>query len=206
MKVIGLNGSAHDRGNTYLALAQVKEELEQQGVEMEIINIGTHNMRGCSGCGACKKTGLCVFADDIYTEICQKIYDADGLILGSPVYYAGVSGQIKSFLDRCFYQSKGRMRHKVGAAIAVSRRAGDMTTVDQLQKYFLISEMIIAPSYYWNVVHGALTGEVLQDKEGISTIKNMARNMAWILKMKEATKESIPAPEVYPREFTNFIR
>lgn len=206
MKVVAVNGSPHEKGNTYFALMQIKEELNAQGIDMDLIHVGNKEIRGCVGCGACKRTGVCAFADDFFKEAIEQLYNADGVIFASPVYYAGVNGTLKSFLDRCFYQSKGRMRHKVGAAVAVSRRAGDMTTVDDLQKYFLISEMIIAPSYYWNVVHGAVAGECLSDKEGISTIKNMARNMAWILKMKEATKDSIPEPEAYPREFTNFIR
>lgn len=206
MKVIAINGSPHEKGNTYTALCVAKQELEANGIEVEIVQLGNKEIMGCRGCGACKKTGQCAFADEFYNETCAKLYAADGVILGSPVYYAGVNGTLKSFLDRCFYQSKGRMRHKVAAALAVSRRGGDMTTVDDLQKYFLISEMIIAPSYYWNVLHGATPGQVLEDKEGISVIANMARNMAWLLKMKESTKDTIPAPEQYPREFTNFIR
>lgn len=206
MKVIAVNGSPHEKGNTYTVLCVAKQELEACGIEVEILQLGNRIIPGCRGCGACKKTGQCVFADDFFNEACEKLYAADGVIFGSPVYYAGVNGTLKSFLDRCFYQSKGRMRHKVGAAVAVSRRAGDMTTVDDLQKYFLISEMLIAPSYYWNVVHGAIPGEVLQDKEGISTVCNMARNMAWMIKMKEATQDSVEAPAAYPREFTNFIR
>ncbi len=206
MKVIAVNGSPHEKGNTYTALCIAKQELAANGIEVEIVQLGNKAMKGCRGCGNCKKTGQCVFADEFFNEACAKLYDADGVIFGSPVYYASMNGTLKCFLDRCFYQSKGRMRHKVGAALAVSRRAGDMTTIDDLQKYFLISEMLIAPSYYWNVLHGATPGEVLEDKEGISIISNMARNMSWLLKMKEATKDSVPEPEQFPREFTNFIR
>lgn len=206
MKVIAVNGSPHEKGNTYTALCIAKQELVANGIEVEILQLGNKEIKGCRGCGGCKKTGQCVFADEFFNEACAKLYDADGVIFGSPVYYASMNGTLKSFLDRCYYQSQGRMRHKVGAALAVSRRAGDMTTVDDLQKYFLISEMIIAPSYYWNVLHGATPGEVLEDKEGISVINNMARNMAWLLRMKEATKDNVPEPEQFPREFTNFIR
>lgn len=206
MKVIAVNGSPHEKGNTYTALCIAKQELEAQGMEVEILQIGNREIAGCRGCQACMKTGQCVFADDWFATTCDKLYDADAVILGSPVYYASINGTLKCFLDRCFYQSRGRMRHKVAAAIAVSRRAGDMTTLDDLQKYFLITEMIIAPSYYWNVIHGAKPGEVLEDKEGVSVISNMARNMAWILKMKDATKELVEVPEKYPREWTNFIR
>jgi multimeric flavodoxin WrbA len=206
MKVIAVNGSPHEKGNTYTALCIAKQELEAQGIEVEVLQLGKLEFAGCRGCGACSKTGQCVFADDVFNEMCAKFYEADGVILGSPVYYASMNGTLKCFLDRCFYQSKGRMRHKVAAAIAVSRRAGDMTTLDDLQKYFLISEMVIAPSYYWNVIHGAKPGEVLEDKEGVSVVANMARNMAWLLKMKEATKDTVEVPEKYPREWTNFIR
>lgn len=206
MKVIAVNGSPHEKGNTYTALCIAKQELEAQGIEVEVLQLGKLDFAGCRGCGACSKTGQCVFADDVFNECCAKLYEADGIILGSPVYYASMNGSLKCFLDRCFYQSKGRMRHKVAAAIAVSRRAGDMTTLDDLQKYFLISEMVIAPSYYWNVIHGAKPGEVLGDREGVSVVANMARNMAWLLKMKEATKDTVEVPEKYPREWTNFIR
>lgn len=206
MKVIAVNGSPHEKGNTYTALCVAKQELEAQGIEVEILQLGNEEIAGCRGCQACMKTGQCAFANDWFNEACAKLYEADAVILGSPVYYASMNGTLKCFLDRCFYQSKGRMRHKVGAAIAVSRRAGDMTTLDDLQKYFLITEMVIAPSYYWNVIHGAKPGEVLEDKEGVSVISNMARNMAWLLKMKEATKDTVEVPEKYPREWTNFIR
>ena len=206
MKVIAVNGSPHEKGNTYTALCIAKQELEAQGIEVEILQLGKIEFAGCRGCGACSKTGQCVFADDVFNETCAKLYAADGVIFGSPVYYASMNGALKCFMDRCFYQSKGRMRHKVAGAIAVARRAGGMTTLDELQKYFLISEMVIAPSYYWNLVHGARPGEVLEDKEGVSVIANMARNMAWLLKMKDATKDTVEVPEKYPREWTNFIR
>lgn len=206
MKVVAVNGSPHEKGNTYTALCIAKQELEAQGIEVEVLQLGKLDFTGCRGCGGCFKTGECVFGDDVFKKSCAKLYEADGIILGSPVYYASMNGSLKCFLDRCFYQSQGRMRHKVAAAIAVSRRAGDMTTFDELLKYFLISEMVIAPSYYWNVIHGGKPGEVLQDKEGVSIIANMARNMSWLLKMKEATKDSVEVPEQYPREWTNFIR
>lgn len=206
MKVVAINGSPNEKGNTYYALNAALEELELEGFETEILQIGKEKIVGCTGCGACKNTNYCVFGDETFKKACKTISEADGILIGSPVYYAGIAGTLKSFLDRFFNANKGDMRHKVGAAIAVSRRGGDMTTFDTINKYFLISEMIVAPSYYWNVIHGAAKGEVLQDAEGISTIKNLARNMAWILKMKEATKDSITPPSQYPRERTNFIR
>lgn len=206
MKVVAVNGSPNEKGNTYYALNMALEELQLAGIETQMLHIGNLKIEGCIACGACSKTKNCVFGDEKFHSACETIYQADAIILGSPVYYAGVSGTLKCFLDRLYYASNGRMRHKVGAAIAVSRRGGDMTTFDALNKYFLISEMIVAPSYYWNVIHGAVKGEVFEDKEGVSVIRNLARNMAWILKMQEETRDSIPAPEQYPRERTNFIR
>lgn len=206
MKVIAVNGSPREYGNTAHALKEALEELEVQGIEIEMIQIGNKKISGCIGCGACKKAKKCVFGDEEFTEICEKLYAADGIILGSPVYYASMNGTMKSFLDRLFFSSQGRFRHKVGFSVAVARRSGEICTFDELNKYFLITEMLIAPSNYWNSAHGNAQGEVMQDLEGISIIKNTAKNMAWLLKMKEETKETIPAPEQYARAHTSFIR
>lgn len=205
MKVIAINGSPKPKGNTYLALKTVCDELELQNIETEIIQVGNMELKGCIGCGRCKE-GHCVFSDEKLREIVTKVHEADGLILGSPVYYASIAGTMKSFLDRLFYPSQGRMRLKVGASVAVLRRSGGVTTFDQLNNYFLISEMMIAPSYYWNAVHGAAPGEVLQDAEGISVLKNLANNTAWMLNMKEYSKEAFPVPTQVERARTNFIR
>lgn len=205
MKVIALNGSPKPKGNTYLSLKTVCDALNAQYIETEIIHIGNMDIKGCISCNQCKD-GYCRFADDKMQEIINKIYAADGLLLGSPVYYSGIAGTMKCFLDRLFYANRGRMRLKIGAAVAVLRRSGGVATFDQLNHYFLISEMMVAPSYYWNAVHGSAPGEVLEDAEGISVLNNLANNMAWMIKMKEYSKEVLPVPSPVKRSITNFIR
>jgi multimeric flavodoxin WrbA len=205
MKIIAINGSPKPQGNTYLSLKTVCDELNKQNIDTEIIHIGNMEIKGCISCHQCKD-GYCRFSDEALRNISEKVYEADGLLLGSPVYYAGIAGTMKSFLDRLFYPSKGLMRLKVGASLAVLRRSGGVTTFDQLNNYFLISEMMIAPSYYWNVIHGGVPGEVTQDAEGICILNNLASNMAWMLKLKEFGKEELPVPTPYERTFTNFIR
>lgn len=205
MKVIAINGSPRSKGNTYLALKTVCDGLEAQGIETEIIQVGNMDIKGCIGCGRCKE-GHCHFSDDTLRGIVDKIHAADGLLLGSPVYYASIAGTMKCFLDRLFFPNGGRLRLKVGASIAVPRRSGGITTFDELNNYFLISEMMIAPSYYWNVIHGGAPGEITQDLEGMSILNNLAGNMAWMLKIKEYSKESLPVPAPVKRAWTNFIR
>lgn len=205
MKVIAINGSAKQKGNTYHALNIVCEELEKEGIATNIIHVGNMKLKDCIACNRCKD-GYCVHNDDILMNMIDEIYEADGLLLGSPVYYCGISGTLKNFLDRLFYAQDGRMRHKVSAAISIPRRSGGIPAFDQLNHYFLISEMLITPSNYWNVIHGGSPGEVLKDSEGVSVLKNLARNMSWMIKMKESTKNTIPAPDAYPRSWTNFIR
>lgn len=205
MKVIAINGSPRPKGNTYHALKTVCDELENEGIQTKIIQVGNMKIDGCISCNRCKN-GYCVHNDDILKNMIDEIYEADGVLLGSPVYYSGISGTMKSFLDRLFYASRGRMRHKVAASIAVPRRSGGMPAFDQMNYYFLISEMLVVSSYYWNVIHGGSPGEVLEDLEGMSVLKNLARNMSWVIKMKEETKEKLPSPTAYPREWTNFIR
>ena len=205
MKIIAINGSPKPKGNTYLALKTACDELELKGIETEIIQVGNIELKGCTSCRRCKE-GYCHFADDQLREIVDKIYSADGLILGSPVYYASIAGTMKCFLDRLFFPSQGRMRLKVGASVAVPRRSGGVPTFDQLNNYFLISEMMIAPSYYWNVIHGGAPGEITQDLEGMSVLKNLANNMAWMLHIKEFSKDEFPIPEPSKRAWTNFIR
>jgi multimeric flavodoxin WrbA len=205
MKVIAINGSPKPKGNTYIALKTVCEELEAQGIETEILHVGNMDIKGCIGCGRCNE-GHCVFSDETLRSIVEKVHAADGLLLGSPVYYASMAGTMKSFLDRLFFPNRGMLRLKVGASIAVPRRSGGVTTFDQLNNYFLISEMMITPSYYWNVIHGGAPGEVTRDGEGMSVLKNLANNMAWMIKVKEYSKDVLPVPEMKPREWTNFIR
>ncbi len=205
MKVIAINGSPKPEGNTYMALKTVCDELENQGIETEILHVGNLEMKDCIGCGRCIE-GHCAFSDENLRRIVDQVHAADGLLLGSPVYYASIAGTMKCFLDRLFFANRGQLRLKVGASIAVPRRSGGVTTFDQLNNYFLISDMMVTPSYYWNVIHGCLPGEVTQDNEGISVLKNLANNMAWMLKIKEYSKDSFPVPDPMPREWTNFIR
>lgn len=205
MKVIAINGSPKPKGNTYLALKTVCDDLALQNIETEIIHVGNMSIKGCIACGRCSE-GHCIFSDENLREMVEKVHAADGIILGSPVYYASIAGTMKSFLDRLFFPSQGRMRLKVGASVAVLRRSGGVTTFDQLNNYFLISEMMVAPSFYWNAVHGGSPGEIFQDAEGISGLKNLANNMAWMLNVKEYSKDAFPVPTPIKREWTNFIR
>ena len=205
MQGVFFNGSPRPGGNTCHLLRARQEELDAQGVQTRLIQLGGHDIRGCMACGKCSQ-GECVFADENFRDWTQAMYQADGVVFGTPVYYSSMNGTLKSFLDRAFYQSHGRMRHKVGAALAVPRRSGGIPAFDEINRYFLISEMLIAPSYYWNVAHGGAPGEVLHDEEGICTVKNLARNMAWMLKMKEASRDIVEEPQPYPRSTTNFIR
>ncbi|NLL74053.1 MAG: flavodoxin family protein [Clostridiales bacterium] len=205
MKVVAINGSPKSKGNTFHSLQIVCEDLEKEGIETSILHVGHMQLMDCISCNRCKE-GYCVYNDDILMNMIDEIYKADGLLIGSPVYYSGISGTLKNFLDRLFYASRGRMRHKVAAGVAIPRRSGGMSAFDQMNNYFLISEMLIAPSYYWNVIHGATPGQVLEDAEGISILRNLARNMSWLIKVKEATKDTVPNPQAYPRSWMNFIR
>lgn len=206
MKVVAIDGSPRKDSNSQSAIEVAKREFELQGIAFETLKVGNKEVRGCIACGSCYKTGECILADDNFRAYTKKMEEADGLLLVSPVYYAGIAGTMKSFLDRAFYISQGKYRHKIGGAIGVARRDGGITTFDQLNKYFLISEMVVAPSSYWTSVHGGAPGEVLQDTEGVDTIKVMAQNMAWLMKMKEATKETVPAPEKATKRYMNFVR
>lgn len=205
MKVIALNGSPKARGNTYHALKTLCDALKTEDIDAEIIQIGNLEMKDCIACGRCEN-GQCIFFDSKMNEVVEKIHNAEGLILGSPVYYAGISGSMKSFLDRLFYASKDRLRHKVAASVVIPRRSGGVAAFNQLNQYFLLSEMLIAPSYYWNVVYGGSPEEIYKDAEGMSILNNLARNIAWLIKMKEMAKDCLPTPEAYPRSWTNFIR
>ncbi len=210
MKVVAINGSAKANGNTAQAIAIVAEELKAQGIETEILTIGTAPVRGCIGCGACRKSqnNQCAFDDDITNAYIKKMMEADGILLASPTHYAGITGSMKSFLDRAFYVSGSNgnlFRHKVGACLTAVRRSGGMTALDQLYKYLFYSEMLIASSNYWNVIHGRVPGEVHEDAEGVQIMRVLAKNMAWLLKLKESGKY-IEAPSKEPKEMTSFIR
>jgi multimeric flavodoxin WrbA len=209
MKVIGINGSPKKEGNTYQALNLVMTELEAEGIETEIIHVGKHKVRGCMGCGMCFKNRdeKCIFDDDPVNEWIQKMKDADGIVLGSPVHYSGVAGTMKSFLDRAFYVggANGNLyRHKVGASLAAVRRSGGIPTIEQLNKYLDYAEMVMAKSNYWTVIHGAQPGEVLQDGEGVQIMRVLGKNMAYI--MKSMADSDVEAPEGERKVMTNFIR
>lgn len=206
MKVLMLNGSAHQRGNTYDALEEIGKTLEQEGIEYEIFQMGGGPVSDCIGCGKCSEKG-CIFEDDLVNEFVAKAKEADGFVFGTPVYYAHPSGRVQSFLDRVFYSSGRTFAFKPGAAVAVARRGGTSASFDVLNKYFGISQMPIAGSTYWNLVHGCVPGEAKQDAEGLQTMRNLARNLAWMLKCFEAGKKAgVELPKTERGQQTNFIR
>lgn len=211
MKVTAINGSPNAEGNTYGALARMGEVLRAADIEFEILHVGGKAIRGCTGCGSCgkRRDGTCVFADDPVNESIAKMRDSDGIVLASPVYYSGVAGTMKCFLDRAFFvagASGGLFRHKVGAALVAVRRSGGSSTLDCLNHYLTYSEMLVATSNYWNIVHGMNPGEVEEDAEGMQIVEVLARNIAWMLKMREATRLSLPEPAKERKVYTNFIR
>ena len=206
MKVLLVNGSPHAQGCTYTALREVAAALEKQGIETELFQVGTKPISGCLGCGVCIKTGKCVI-DDVVNEFVEKAKDADGFVFGSPVHYAGASGAITSFMDRAFYGKGAVYANKPAAAVMSCRRGGATATLDQLNKYFTISNMPIVSSQYWNMVHGNTPDEVRQDAEGMQTMRTLGINMAWLLKCIEAGKAAgIAMPEREAKVATNFIR
>lgn len=206
MKVLMLNGSANQNGTTYTTLSEIGKVLEQEGVEYEIFQIGGGPVRDCIGCGQCSEKG-CVFTDDKVNEFVALAKEADGFIFGTPVYYAHPSGRIQSFLDRVFYSSGRVFTYKPAAAVAVARRGGSSASLDVLNKYFGICQMPTVGSTYWNMVYGANAQDALLDEEGLQTMRNAARNMAWMLKCFEAGKEKgIELPKAERGARTNFIR
>lgn len=205
MKVLLINGSPKKEGNTYIALHEVQKTLEAEGIETELIHVGNKNIRGCIACNRCAELGKCV-VDDMVNEVAPKFEQADGIVVGSPVYYASPNGTLLSFLDRLFYSARFDKSMKVGAAVAVARRGGTTATFDVLNKYFTISNMPIAPSQYWNSVHGRTPGEAQQDGEGLQTMRQLARNMAFLVKSIRLGKEKFGLPEHEARIATNFIK
>ena len=210
MKVLLLNGSPNKHGCTYTALSEVEKTLQEYGIETEIFWIKTKPITGCIACGKCGKLGKCTF-DDSVNEFVEKAYDADAFVFGSPVYYAGANGSVTSFLDRAFYSnshgdSSNAFKHKPGAVICSARRAGTTSTYDQLIKYLGISQMPVISSFYWNMVHGNTPEEVLQDEEGLGTMRQLAHNMAFFLKCLEAGTEKGLTPKEVSKPRTNFIR
>lgn len=206
MKVLLLNGSPKEKGCTYTALCEVAGELEKNGVETEILHIGTKPIGGCLGCKACARLGKCI-QEDIVNETAEKFKNADGYVFGSPVHYAAASGAVTAFLDRMFYAYGGSFSDKPGAAVVSCRRGGASAAFDQLNKYFTISNMPIVSSQYWNMVHGNTPEEVKKDLEGMQTMRTLAKNMAWLLKCIEAGKNAgIDKPEREEKVRTNFIQ
>ena len=208
MKVLLLNGSSHPHGCTDTALREVASALENAGIDAEILFLGNDPVRDCTACGTCAKApGKCVFDDDIVNRIIEKAREADGFVFGTPVYYAHPSGRILSILDRVFYAGKSAFVHKPAAAIASARRAGTTASLDVLQKYFTISQMPVVSSTYWTMVHGKEPEDVLKDEEGLQTMRNLASNMAWMLRCIEAGKSmGIQPPQAESVARTNFIR
>ena len=209
MKVLLVNGSPHKHGCTNVALEEIVKTLKEEGVESEIYHIGNKPISGCMGCYSCYKTGKCVI-DDCVNEFVEKAKNFDGYVFGSPVHFAAISGAMTSFMDRVFYsfaKYKEVFIHKPAAAIVSARRAGTTAALDQLNKYFTITQMPIISGRYWNMVHGETAEEVKQDLEGLQNMRVLARNMAWHLKCQEAGKKAgIPIPKEEKKIFTNFIR
>lgn len=205
-KILMINGSPNEHGCTYTALSEVADALAANGIETDLVYLGKAPVAGCIACGKCSQTGQCIF-DDQVNEILEKIDEYGGIIVGSPVYYAGPSGQICAFLDRLFYSSRGRMAGKLAASVVSCRRGGASAAFDRLNKYFGISNMHVVGSQYWNQVHGNSPDQVRKDEEGLQTMRTLAQNMAWLLKGIEAGQEKgIEAPEYETKINTNFIR
>jgi len=201
-KVLLINGSPHEHGCTYTALKEMIDVFSANGIESELVYLGKQPIAGCIACGKCYESGRCIFNDKV-NEIMDRIDEFDGIVLGSPVYYAGPAGQLCAFLDRLFYISKGRMKGKIGASVVSCRRGGATAAFDRLNKYFGISNMHIAGSQYWNQIHGNTPEEAAKDLEGLQTMRTLAQNMAWLMKCKEA---DTPMPEYEKKIATNFIR
>lgn len=211
MKVVAINGSPKKEGNTYHAIKGVVSELEKENIEVEIIHVGDKLIRGCLACGKCAKNRnekCSIETDDVNLWI-QKMKEANGIIIGSPVYYSSIAGTMKAFLDRAFYvggANKGLFRHKVGAAVTALRRSGGVTTFDHLNHYLNYAEMLIPTANYWNVVHGAKPGDALKDEEGMQIMRVLGKNMAWLLKLLANGAGKVPAPAREEKITTNLVR
>lgn len=205
MKVLMINGSPRVNGNTTVALGEMEKVFEKNGIEVETVQVGAMDIRGCLGCGFCFKNGRCAI-DDIVNQLAPKLEECDGMVVGSPVYYAAANGTLVSLLDRLFYSTPFNKTMKVGASVAVARRGGCSATFDQLNKYFTISGMPVASSQYWNSVHGRKVGEAVGDEEGLQTMRTLAENMTFLMKSIALGKEAYGIPEKEPWKMTNFIR
>ncbi len=211
MKVVAINGNLHKVANTYYAIKIIGSKLEEKGIDFELIHVGNKEVRGCMGCGTFRmmQNEKCTYSTDPINEWFQQMKDADGIIISSQVYYSGVAGTMKSFLDRVFYVSGSNgnfFRLKVGAAVVAVRRTGGSSTMDTLNHYLAYFEMMLATSSYWNIIHGTIPSEALQDAEGVQIMEVLGNNMAWLLKMREMTKNTLPAPAKVQKVVTSFIR
>ncbi len=211
MKVIAFNGSPKKEGNTFHGLQMVTEELEKEGIETKIVQVGNKEIRGCTACNGCAKNRneKCILPGDEVNDWIQQIKDADGIILGAPVHFSGIGSTMKSFLDRAFYVASNNnslFRHKVGAGLVAVRRSGGSASLDQLNHYLTYSEMIIPSSNYWNIIHGTSPGESIQDQEGAQIMRMLGKNMAWLLKLIEHGRGTIDPPDMEEKTFMNFIR
>ena len=207
MNVLLVNGSSRAKGCTYTALRQAADVLEAEGITTEIIHLGTAPVRDCTACGGCGRDGHCVFTDDCVNALIDRAKTADGFVFGTPVYYAHPSGRLLSVLDRAFYAGSAAFAHKPGFAVVSARRAGTTASLDAVMKHFTINQMPVVPSTYWPMVHGNTPEEVLQDAEGLQTMRNAARNMAWLLKCIQAGRaQGILPPQAESGNRTNFIR
>jgi multimeric flavodoxin WrbA len=211
MKVVAFNGSPRKEGNTWHALKMVTAELEAAGIATQIVTVGDKAVRGCIACGMCAKNQnqQCVLPGDEVNQWIQLMKEADGILLGTPVHYASMSGAMKSFLDRAFYvagMNGGLFRHKVGAAVVAVRRSGGIPAFDQLNNFLMYSEMLIPTSNYWNVIHGRMPGEATQDEEGVQIMRVLGRNMAWLLQLVEHGQGAVTPPPREPKTYMHFIR
>lgn len=205
MKILMINGSPRANGNTAIALEEMRNVFAENGIETEIMHIGNKDIRGCIACGGCYKNGKCVF-DDVVNEAAVKFEECDGLVVGSPVYYASANATLVAFLDRLFYSTRFDKTMKVGACVVAARRGGLSSTFDQLNKYFTITGMPVASSQYWNSIHGAAAGEALEDGEGLQIMRTLAKNMSFLVKSIALGKEAYGLPEKESRVATNFVR
>ena len=203
MKVLLINGSPRANGCTATAFEEMIKVFKEENVEYEVIQVGNQNIRGCIACGSCSSTGKCVF-DDLVNEVALKFKDADGVVIGSPVYYGSPNGALLAFCDRLFYSTSFSKHMKVGASVVSCRRAGNTASFDVLNKYFTICGMPLAPSTYWNQVHGHFAEDVKKDLEGLQTMRNLARNMVFMMKSFADAKEKYGLPEVESGTFTSF--
>ena len=204
MKVIAFNGSPRKDGVSAKGVSIITAELEKEGIESEIIQVGNQQIQGCLHCKKCKELNHCVISGDLVNESYEKMQKADGIILASPVYFGGIAGTYKCFLDRLFYPGT-KMKYKVGATVVSLRRTGGISVFQQLNNYLNLAQMIITPGFYWHVIHGNTQEELMQDEEGLCIMETQGKNMAWLIKCLESGKKEIPMPELPERKRTNFI-